>query len=130
MFRSSRELILYIFRSFSLLIFIYYPFKFHIFRRFSISIINIYKTALILNRILRLTRIYITYYFFPKVLTSSEAISLKYKNGVATLKIGELYPEDEGVYVCTASNSLGSTETSCKLTVKCKRHYYLFVIFF
>lgn len=63
------------------------------------------------------------YYFQPltQALTSSEAVDLKYKNGVATLKIGEIFPEDEGVYVCTATNSEGSVETSCKLTVKRKR---------
>ncbi|XP_065220483.1 twitchin isoform X27 [Planococcus citri] len=53
-----------------------------------------------------------------KTLTSSEAVDLKYKNGIATLRIGEIFPEDEGEYVCKATSSLGSVETRCKLTVK------------
>lgn len=51
-------------------------------------------------------------------ISSSEIIDLKYKNGVATLKINEVYPEDEGEYVCKATNSVGSTETKCRLTVQ------------
>uniref|UniRef100_A0A8D8U7T9 Twitchin n=1 Tax=Cacopsylla melanoneura TaxID=428564 RepID=A0A8D8U7T9_9HEMI len=53
-----------------------------------------------------------------QVLNSSNILDLKYKNGVASLQIQEVFPEDEGVYVCTATNSLGSVETKCKLTVK------------
>lgn len=53
-------------------------------------------------------------------LTSSEAVDLKYKNGIATLKISEIFPEDEGEYICIATNSLGSVETKCKLTVECE----------
>ncbi|GAB0086378.1 hypothetical protein DMENIID0001_004290 [Sergentomyia squamirostris] len=52
-----------------------------------------------------------------KTLSSSEILDLKYKNGVATLSINEIFPEDEGVYVCTAKNPVGSVETRCKLTV-------------
>lgn len=51
-------------------------------------------------------------------MSSSEIMDLKYKNGVATLSINEVFPEDEGVYVCKATNSIGVSETSCKLTVK------------
>lgn len=52
-----------------------------------------------------------------KSLSSSEILDLKYKNGTATLTINEIFPEDEGVYVCTATNSIGSVDTTCKLTV-------------
>ena len=55
-----------------------------------------------------------------KKITSSEIIDLKYKNGVATLKINEVFPEDEGEYACTATNSVGSTDTKCKLKVQRK----------
>ncbi|XP_026681919.1 twitchin-like [Diaphorina citri] len=51
-------------------------------------------------------------------LNSSNILDLKYKNGVASLQIQEVFPEDEGVYVCTATNSLGTAETKCKLTVR------------
>lgn len=55
-----------------------------------------------------------------KIISSSEIIDLKYKNGVAKLTINEIFPEDEGLYVCTATNSVGSTDTQCRLTVKRK----------
>lgn len=53
-------------------------------------------------------------------ISSSEIIDLKYKNGVASLRIAEVYPEDEGEYVCKATNSVGSTETKSKLTIQRK----------
>jgi len=52
------------------------------------------------------------------LLTSSDIIDLKYRNGVATLEINEVFPEDGGAYVCKAINSLGSAQTTCKLTIK------------
>lgn len=57
-------------------------------------------------------------------MSSSDVIDLRYKSGVATLSIGEVFPEDEGVYVCKATNSLGISETKCKLTIK--RRYFLY----
>lgn len=53
-----------------------------------------------------------------KSISSSEIMNLKYKNGVATLTINEIYPEDEGTYTCTATNSVGATETKCNLKIK------------
>lgn len=50
-------------------------------------------------------------------LSSSDIMDLKYKNRVATLNIGEVYPEDEGEYMCKATNSQGTVRTKCKLTV-------------
>lgn len=51
-------------------------------------------------------------------ISSSDIIDLKYKSGVATLKINEVFPEDEGEYTCTATNSVGVTDSRCKLKVK------------
>ncbi|KAF2885739.1 hypothetical protein ILUMI_20443 [Ignelater luminosus] len=53
-----------------------------------------------------------------KPLSSSDIMDLKYKNGIATLHINEVFPEDEGDYVCKATNSLGSAETKCHLKIK------------
>jgi hypothetical protein len=47
-------------------------------------------------------------------------VDLKYKGGVAALTINEVFPEDEGQYVCEATNSMGTAKTTCKLTVKRK----------
>lgn len=54
------------------------------------------------------------------VITSSDVIDLEYKKGTATLTINEVFPEDEGVYICTATNCIGSVETKSKLSVKRK----------
>lgn len=53
-----------------------------------------------------------------KKLTSSDVIDIKYKSGIASLRINELFPEDSGSYVCTAKNSMGETSTLCNLDVK------------
>lgn len=58
------------------------------------------------------------------LLSSSEVVDLKYKNGIATLRINEVYPEDEGEYICKASNSLGTTETKCRLKIKRKSQFF------
>lgn len=55
-----------------------------------------------------------------KQLSSSEVVDLKYKNGIAKLTINEVYPEDEGEYICKATNVMGTAETTCRLTVKRK----------
>ncbi len=52
-----------------------------------------------------------------KLLASSDIMDLKYKNGVANLSIGEVYPEDEGEYECVATNSVGKASTKCKLSI-------------
>lgn len=61
-------------------------------------------------------------------LSSSEVVDLKYKNGIAKLTINEVYPEDEGVYICKATNVMGTAETTCRLTVK-RKYYYKLAIF-
>lgn len=50
-------------------------------------------------------------------LSSSEIIDLRYKQGLASLTINEVFPEDEGLYTCKANNSLGTTETTCRLRI-------------
>ena len=50
-------------------------------------------------------------------LSSSDAVDLKYRNGVATLAVAEVFPEDEGLYECRAYNSMGDVTAKCKVTV-------------
>merc|ERR1719411_1738810 len=52
-----------------------------------------------------------------KPITSSEVMEVKYKNGVASVTINEVFPEDGGKYTCKATNTKGSVETSSKVTV-------------
>lgn len=59
-----------------------------------------------------------------KPLSSSEVVDLKYKNGIAKLHINEVYPEDEGEYVCKATNSVGASETKCRLTIR-RKYYFI-----
>ena len=47
-------------------------------------------------------------------------MDLKYKNGVASLAINEVFPEDEGEYICRAKNSVGTSDSVCKVSVKRK----------
>lgn len=44
-------------------------------------------------------------------------IIIDYNTGTSVLVIVEVYPEDEGEYTCVASNRLGETITTCRLTV-------------
>lgn len=62
----------------------------------------------------------VTWFKDNKPLSSSDIMDLKYKNGIATLFINEVFPEDVGDYVCKALNTMGSTETKCALKIKRK----------
>ena len=44
---------------------------------------------------------------------------------IAKLTIAEAYSEDEGEYVCTATNKFGSTSSSCKLFVEGTLEYQI-----
>lgn len=59
-----------------------------------------------------------------EVVTSSEILEVKYKNGVAKLIINEVFPEDAGTYVCQAKNTAGKVETQCQLKVNSKWFYF------
>ena len=52
-----------------------------------------------------------------KTLTSNDILEVKYKNGVSSVTINEIFPEDAGKYACKATNTKGSVETSSKVTV-------------
>lgn len=64
----------------------------------------------------------VTWYKDGKKLESNDFVDLKYKYGLATLKIEEVYPEDAGEYKCIAKNYINSAETVC--TLKVKRKFY------
>jgi hypothetical protein len=68
-------------------------------------------------------------FFITQLLSSSDILDLKYRNGTATLSINEVYPEDEGLYKCKATNSLGTAETTCRLTVQSKSITLMFELF-
>jgi len=44
-------------------------------------------------------------------------MEVKYKNGVASVIINEVFPEDAGKYTCRATNTKGAVETSSKVTI-------------
>jgi len=52
-----------------------------------------------------------------KPISSNEAMEVKYKNGVASVIINEIFPEDSGKFTCKATNTKGSVETSSKVAV-------------
>lgn len=64
----------------------------------------------------------VTWYKDGKKLESNDFVDLKYKYGLATLKIEEAYPEDAGEYKCIAKNYVNSAETVCTLKVKRKNN--------
>ena len=59
----------------------------------------------------------ITWFKNGEPLSSSDIIDLRYRQGLASLSINEVFPEDEGAYICKATNSLGSAETKCDLKI-------------
>lgn len=69
----------------------------------------------------------VTWYKNGKKLESNDFVDLKYKYGLATLKIEEVYPEDAAEYKCVAKNYVNQAETQC--TVKVKRKFKAFKIF-
>jgi len=52
-----------------------------------------------------------------KLISSSDIMEVKYKNGVASVIIAEVFPEDAGRYTCKATNTKGSVETSSRVTI-------------
>jgi len=59
----------------------------------------------------------VTWFKDDQPLSSSDVIDLRYKQGQASLTINEVFPEDEGIYKCKATNSLGSVDCGCGLKV-------------
>ncbi len=52
-----------------------------------------------------------------KPLSSTAAMEVKYKNGVASVTIEEVFPEDSGRYACKATNTKGAVETASRISV-------------
>ena len=51
----------------------------------------------------------------------SKYFHMTYESDVATLKIAETYPEDEGDYMCKAVNSAGVVSSTCDVVVTGER---------
>jgi len=68
----------------------------------------------------------ITWYFNSQPIRPSAdfQINVDIQRGESTLIIVEVYPEDEGEYMCKAVNPLGTAVTHCHLFVKCKHNDY------
>ncbi|RZC41074.1 I-set and/or Spectrin domain containing protein, partial [Asbolus verrucosus] len=56
-----------------------------------------------------------------RIIENSNDYQLHYRNGVCRLTISQAYPEDAGTYSCTATNSMGSTNTTATLQVPGER---------
>ena len=58
-------------------------------------------------------------------------IKIDHVRGESTLNIAEVFPEDEGEYMCKAENRLGAAITHCHLFVKrkCWNHSLYFSLF-
>ncbi|XP_067644771.1 uncharacterized protein zormin isoform X1 [Eurosta solidaginis] len=54
-------------------------------------------------------------------LQNSHKNKIEYRNGVCRLTIPQAYPDDAGVYACTATNPLGTATTTGQLLVQTKR---------
>lgn len=70
----------------------------------------------------------VSWYKDGKKLESNDFVDLKYKYGLATLKIEKVYPEDAGEYKCIAKNYVNQAESVATLKVKrecCKVLYIL-----
>lgn len=52
-------------------------------------------------------------------LQESKYFHTSYENDIARLVIDEIYPEDQGVYLCRAINDAGVTQSTCDVTVTC-----------
>lgn len=59
----------------------------------------------------------VTWYKNNKKLESNDYVDLKYKCGLVTLKIEEVFPEDAGEYKCVAKNYINDAETICTVKV-------------
>ena len=56
-----------------------------------------------------------------KVLKPSSDFQQSYVDDVATLTIGEIFPDDAGQFKCEAKNEAGKVETVMKLSIEGKR---------
>ncbi|XP_071104533.1 twitchin-like isoform X3 [Haliotis cracherodii] len=62
----------------------------------------------------------VEWYFNGQMLKSDDVVSLSYSNGVCKLVISDTVIDDEGTYVCKASNPAGVASTRTNVTIKGK----------
>ena len=59
----------------------------------------------------------INWYLNDAIIKPSRYFMMMYQDGAARLLINEVFPEDEGMYKCEATNSQGRVACTAKLTV-------------
>ena len=66
----------------------------------------------------------VTWFFNSQPIKPSRdfQINVDVKRGESSLVIVEVFPEDEGEYMCKAENTMGAAVTHCHLFVRCKSH--------
>jgi|SRR6218665_2057551 len=64
----------------------------------------------------------VTWYFNSQPIQPSQdfKIHMDFNRQESTLVVVEVFPEDEGEYMCKAENALGTAITHCHLFVKCE----------
>lgn len=69
------------------------------------------------------------WFFNRKAVENEEdfVIRTESMNGESVLWIKEVFPEDDGEFICKAENDYGTAVTHCRLTVQCKHHTFYFI---
>ena len=62
----------------------------------------------------------ITWFFNSQPIKPSRDFQISVRRGESSLVIVEVFPEDEGEYMCKAENTMGAAVTHCHLFVKCE----------
>jgi len=69
----------------------------------------------------------VRWYFGQKMIVNEEdfVVSTEPGRGESVLCIREVFPEDDGEFVCKVENDYGTAVSLCQLTVLCKHHIHI-----